>query len=107
MQIADTIVHTQNIFIVLCRRNVGQIAKHGPRGGFLGRLDADVYISGLLTPAWPQVYLPPPPPAFISHSLLLSVATEARFIVSDWGDKVEYGIELSYRPVRLHRLVGR
>ena len=27
---------------------------------------------------------------------------EAQFIVSDWGDKVDYGIVLSYRPVRLH-----
>ncbi len=27
---------------------------------------------------------------------------EAQFIVPDWGDKVDYGIVLSYRPVRLH-----
>jgi hypothetical protein len=31
----------------------------------------------------------------------------AQFIVPDWGDKVDYGIGLLYRPVRLHRLAGR
>ncbi len=30
---------------------------------------------------------------------------EAPFIVPDWGDKVDYGVGLPYRPVRLHRLV--
>jgi hypothetical protein len=34
--------------------------------------------------------------------------SEAQFIVPDWGDKVDYTIGLSYRPVRLHhRLAGR
>ncbi len=27
-------------------------------------------------------------------------------IVPDWGDKVDPGIGLSYRPARLHRLAG-
>ncbi len=31
----------------------------------------------------------------------------AKFIVNDWGDKVNSGVGLSYRPARLHRLVGR
>jgi hypothetical protein len=30
--------------------------------------------------------------------------SEDQFIVPDWGDKVEYGIGLSYRPARLSRL---
>ncbi len=30
----------------------------------------------------------------------------AEFIVPDWGDKVNTGIGLSYRPTRLHRLCG-
>ncbi len=34
--------------------------------------------------------------------------SEAQFIVPDWGDKVEFGIGLSYRPARLtYRLAGR
>ncbi len=32
---------------------------------------------------------------------------EAQFIVPDWGDKVDFVLGLSYRPVRLHRLAGR
>jgi hypothetical protein len=31
----------------------------------------------------------------------------AKFIVPDWGDKVDSGIGLSYRPARIHRLTGR
>jgi hypothetical protein len=31
----------------------------------------------------------------------------AKFIVPAWGNEVDYGIELSYRPARLHRLAGR
>jgi hypothetical protein len=32
----------------------------------------------------------------------------AKFIVPDWGNKVDSGIGfLSYRPARLHRLAGR
>jgi hypothetical protein len=30
--------------------------------------------------------------------------TEDQFLVSDWGDIVDSGIGLSYRPARLHRL---
>jgi hypothetical protein len=33
--------------------------------------------------------------------------SEAELIVPDWGDKVDYGIGLPYRPVRLHRLAVR
>jgi hypothetical protein len=31
----------------------------------------------------------------------------AKFIVPFWGDKVDSGLGLSYRPARLHRLAGR
>jgi hypothetical protein len=31
----------------------------------------------------------------------------AEFLVPDWGDKVNCGIGLSYRPSRLQRLAGR
>jgi hypothetical protein len=31
----------------------------------------------------------------------------AKFLVPDWGDIVDSGIELSYRPARLHRMAGR
>ncbi len=37
----------------------------------------------------------------------LSVQNDAKFIVSDWGDKVDFGIGLSYRPTRLHRRACR
>jgi hypothetical protein len=30
----------------------------------------------------------------------------AKFIVSDWGNKVNSGIGLSYRPARPHMLAG-
>jgi hypothetical protein len=30
----------------------------------------------------------------------------AKFIVPDWVEKVDFGIGLSYRPARLHRLAG-
>jgi hypothetical protein len=33
--------------------------------------------------------------------------TVAEFINPDWGDKVNSGIGLSYRPARLHGLTGR
>jgi hypothetical protein len=33
--------------------------------------------------------------------------TGAEFIVPDWGDKVNSGIGLSYRPARLNRLMAR
>jgi hypothetical protein len=33
--------------------------------------------------------------------------TVVKFIVPDWGDKVNSGIGLSCRPARLHRLAGR
>jgi hypothetical protein len=35
------------------------------------------------------------------------LCTEAIFIVPDRGDEVDIGMGLSYRPARLHRLVGR
>ncbi len=38
---------------------------------------------------------------------LLFTSAEAQFIFPDWGDKVDYGIGLSYWPVRLHRLAVR
>jgi hypothetical protein len=38
---------------------------------------------------------------------VLRLIAEAQFIVPDWGDKVDYGIGMSYRPVRLNRLAGR
>jgi hypothetical protein len=38
----------------------------------------------------------------ISASACLQCCTEAQFIVPDLGDKVDYGIGLSYWPVRLH-----
>jgi hypothetical protein len=31
----------------------------------------------------------------------------AKFIVPDWGDKVDSGIGLSYGAAKLHRLAGR
>ncbi len=31
---------------------------------------------------------------------------EAQFRVPDWGDKVDYGVGMSYRPVRLHWLAS-
>ncbi len=33
--------------------------------------------------------------------------TEVRFLVPDWGDKVDSGIGLSYRPAKLNRLAAR
>ncbi len=41
-----------------------------------------------------------------SKSLSLALNPVAKFIVPDWGDKVDYGIGFSYRPARLHRLAG-
>ncbi len=35
------------------------------------------------------------------------LVAEAKFLVPDWGKIVDYGIRLSYRPARLHRLAGR
>ncbi len=35
------------------------------------------------------------------------IGAEGQFIVPDYGDKVDYGIGLSYWLVRLHRLEGR
>jgi hypothetical protein len=39
-------------------------------------------------------------------SLSAWLTSEAQFRVPDWGDKVDYGIGMSYRPVRLHWLAG-
>jgi hypothetical protein len=36
-----------------------------------------------------------------------SARSVAKLIVPDWGDKVDSGIWLSYRPARLYRLAGR
>ncbi len=36
----------------------------------------------------------------------MSTGLEAKFIVPDWEDKVDYGIGLSYRLVRLHTKAG-
>ncbi len=46
---------------------------------------------------YPHIYLTP-------H--LNNFSAEAEFIDLDWGDKVNSGIALSYRPVRLHGLAG-
>ncbi len=45
----------------------------------------------------------PPPPSCWRHKF----KPEAQFIVPDWGDKVYYGIVLSYRSAMLNRLAGR
>ena len=37
------------------------------------------------------------------NSEVLPAGPVAEFIVPDWGDKVNSGIGLSYRPARLHR----
>jgi hypothetical protein len=34
--------------------------------------------------------------------LHMITTTEVQYIVPDWGDKVDYGIGLSYRPAKLH-----
>ncbi len=47
---------------------------------------------------------PPPPGTGLCQPPL---GAEAKFIVPDWGDKVELGIGLLYRSVRLHWLQGR
>jgi hypothetical protein len=38
-------------------------------------------------------------PTHPQHSPPLLLKPEAQFIVPVWGDKVDYGIGLSYRPV--------
>jgi hypothetical protein len=43
----------------------------------------------------------------LSCVLQLEEYAVAKFIVPDWGDKVDSGIGLSYRPARLHRLAAR
>ncbi len=52
---------------------------------------------------------PPSPPRSLAHLESGHSGTSvAKFIVPDWGDKVDSGIGLSYRPARrLHRLAGR
>ncbi len=45
-------------------------------------------------------------PVAESYKFLAQLA-EAQFIVPDFENKVDYGIGLSYRSVRLHRLAGR
>jgi hypothetical protein len=43
----------------------------------------------------------------IYEVLTLNSYFVAKFIVPEWGDKVESGIGLSYRPVSLCNLAGR
>ncbi len=63
---------------------------------------------------------PPPPTSLSCPSLACksyqrgggdrsndSNKTAAKFIVPDWGVKVDFGIRFSYRPARLHWLAGR
>jgi hypothetical protein len=38
-----------------------------------------------------------------AHRTSANTISKAQFIVPDWGDKVDNGIGLSYRPVRLHK----
>ncbi len=38
---------------------------------------------------------------------MLIIIPLAKFIVLGWGDKVDSGMRLSYRPARLHRLAGQ
>ncbi len=42
----------------------------------------------------------------VQNRLLQRERPVAKFIVVDWGDKVNSGIELSYRSARLHWLAG-
>ncbi len=49
------------------------------------------------------IYTQQPPLRLGSTKKALS---EAEFIVPDWGDKVNSGIGLPYRPFRLQRLAG-
>ncbi len=39
--------------------------------------------------------------------VLAATSPVAKFIVPDWGDKTNSGIDLLYRPARLHRLASR
>jgi hypothetical protein len=43
----------------------------------------------------------------INNPSLFEKCQVSKFIVPDWGNKVNSGIGLSYRPARLHRLAGR
>ncbi len=43
----------------------------------------------------------------LSRVLQLEEYAVAKFIVPDWGDKVDSGMGLTYRAARLHRLAGR
>ncbi len=45
--------------------------------------------------------------SFMLHHNSESPLPVAKFIVPDWGDKVDSGIGLSYRPARQHLLAGR
>ncbi len=65
---------------------------------------------GANKPPSPPTPTPAPPPPLLSEPRPPSHGrdreAEAQFIVHDWGGKVDNGIWLSYRPVRLHRLAG-
>jgi hypothetical protein len=56
----------------------------------------------LLTVTLGRVDLNPMP-----ESETLDLPSVAKFIVPDWGDKVNSGKGLSYLPAKLHRLAGR
>jgi hypothetical protein len=47
------------------------------------------------------------PPLIYSMAASLVWSTSFLFVVPAWGDKVNSGIGLSYRPERLHMLAGR
>jgi hypothetical protein len=42
----------------------------------------------------------------INKKAFAAKSSVAEFIVPDWGDEVNSGIGLSYRPARLHRLTA-
>jgi hypothetical protein len=64
-------------------------------------------VAKFLVPDCGCIVNPRPEFDYISQSGTKNLASEAQFIVSDWGDIVGSGIELSYLPDKLHRLAGR
>jgi hypothetical protein len=46
-------------------------------------------------------------PGHVPVKLLKGYILVAKFIVPDWGDKVDSGIGYPHQPARLHRLAGR
>jgi hypothetical protein len=45
--------------------------------------------------------------AFSPQKFFCTIPRIDKFLVPEWGDKVDSGIGLSYRPARLRRLAGR